>query len=91
MKRIALALALGLVGCAHLETSSAELGRQQPFQLISVGQAGAYLIDPRSESCFFVYQQMMMQKVSCAKLKKNLPEAAKAITWESAPAPVEQN
>jgi hypothetical protein len=58
-----------------------------PYAVVRVEPHTYYLIDPVSESCVLSFYleskkfEMDSILVDCAKLKKNLPEAAKFITW----------
>jgi len=82
MKQLS-AILLGLaLGCAHVESTSANLERQADFGIVKMGQGIAYVMDPRTESCLLIYIQAAATRVDCRKLKKNVPEAAKYITWE---------
>ena len=79
-----LLLLLGLVaGCAAAphDIAKVDLDKQAPFGVIPMGGAAAYLIDPRTESCFLLADKAIAV-VPCAPLKKNLPAAAKYITWD---------
>lgn len=92
MKRLLASIALmSLVGCVHAEAVYADLEHQPPYGVISMGPNIAYLVDVRTESCLLVYANTAAAQVSCAKLKKNVPEAGRYITWdvstEGAPAP----
>jgi hypothetical protein len=58
------------------------------FGVLQIDRTVSYMIDPHTESCilrFWVggYSESGGSSVlvDCAKLKKNLPEAAKFITW----------
>lgn len=65
-------------------------GEQPRFQLIEMEYPFQYLIDPYTESCFLRHlrvDSLALVPVSCAKLKKNVPEAAAFITWEPDTAP----
>jgi len=77
---VSLAL-LSLVGCSHATWVSANLEGQAPYGVVAMGPNIAYLIDTRTESCLLVYANTAAAQVSCAKLKKNVPEAARYITW----------
>ncbi|MBN1209016.1 MAG: hypothetical protein JXB05_29430 [Myxococcaceae bacterium] len=92
MKPLLASLALlSLVGCVHADSVSANLAGQTPYGVVNMGLNIGYLIDSRTESCLLVYANTAAAQVSCAKLKKNVPEAARYITWdvggEDAPAP----
>lgn len=92
MKPLFTSLALlSLVGCAHADWVSANLQSQAPYGVITMGPNIAYLIDARTETCMLVYSDIGTALVSCAKLKKNVAEAARYITWnvgsENTPAP----
>jgi hypothetical protein len=85
MRKLLIAIVLGATGCvaSHTQVTSPDLGRQEPFGIIVIDGNYRYIIDPRTESCFL--RSVMggaMVHVSCAKLKKNVPEAAAYITWE---------
>lgn len=86
MKRFLACLALtSLVGCVHAEAVYADLDHQAPYGVVSMGPNIAYLIDVRTESCLLVYASTAAAEVSCAKLKKSVPEAARYITWDVSP------
>lgn len=72
---------LGLVGCVHAEAVYANLDSQAPYGVVMMGPNIGYLIDARTESCLLVYQNTAAAQVSCAMLKKNVPESARYITW----------
>lgn len=98
MKPLVAALALmNLVGCIHTDSVSANLEGQAPYGIVMMGASIGYLIDARTESCLLVYANTAAAQVSCAKLKKTVPEAARYITWSvgsedaAAPAPREAN
>jgi hypothetical protein len=69
------------VGCTHADWVSAKLEGQAPYGVVTMGPNIAYLIDARTESCLLVYANTAAAQVSCAKLKKNVSEAARYITW----------
>jgi len=82
MKRLFASLALlSIVGCTHASSVSANLEGQAPYGVIMMGPNIGYLIDARTESCLLVYSNTATAQVSCAKLKKNVSEAARYITW----------
>lgn len=82
MKPLFASLALlSLVGCVHADWVSANLEGQAPYGVVRMGPNIAYLIDARTESCLLVYANTAAAAVSCAKLKKNVSEAARYITW----------
>ncbi len=85
MRKLLIAIALGATGCVgpHTQYTTTNLERQAPFGIIMIDGNYRYVIDPRTESCFLrsVVGGAMVH-VSCAKLKKNVPEAAAFITWE---------
>lgn len=85
MKRLLALLACGgtLAGCTHAETVGANLDKQAPYGVIMMGPNIGYLVDSRTESCVLVYGQTAAAQVSCAKLKQNVPEAARYITWDT--------
>ncbi|AEI64219.1 hypothetical protein LILAB_11540 [Corallococcus macrosporus] len=78
-------LLLPLVGCgipSHVDY--VKMPTPGKFALINVDNRLAYLIDPRTESCFLLTSSMdnhAIVHVPCDKLKKNLPEASTFITW----------
>jgi hypothetical protein len=88
MRRLLLAVTtLWTVGCApHMQAASANLEGQVPFGVVKIDFRFSYLIDPRTESCFLWASgadfNFALEPVSCAKLKKNVPEAAQHITWQ---------
>jgi len=92
MKKLLLAaLAGALTGCVSMATglTNASLKDQQDFHVVKVGVSSAYLIDPRTETCVLSHSGYAVTAsvlVSCAKLKRSLPEAAQFITWEEMPA-----
>ncbi len=73
---------LSLVGCLHTDYVSANLERQAPFGVVTLGTHSSYIIDARTETCLLVYVSVAAQ-VPCAMLKKNVPEAARYITWDT--------
>jgi hypothetical protein len=84
----AMALLSGCVGVPP-KAQFADAGRDRlaPWGVVRIDRVSAYLIDPRTESCFLNMvsgsQSVTIVPVSCAKLKKNLPEAATFITWDT--------
>ncbi|NOJ81039.1 hypothetical protein HNV28_22380 [Myxococcus xanthus] len=85
-------LLLPFVGCIPSHVDYVKLPEAGKFALINIDGRNAYLIDPRTESCFLVTagsDNHTTVHVPCDKLKKNLPEAATFITWvpDSAAAP----
>lgn len=85
-------LLLPLVGCLPSHLDYVKLREAGKFALINIDGRNAYLIDPRTESCFLVTASSgnhTTVHVPCDKLKRNLPEAATFITWvpDSAEAP----
>ncbi|WP_255208291.1 MULTISPECIES: hypothetical protein [unclassified Myxococcus] len=85
-------LVLPLVGCIPSHVDYVKLPEAGKFALINVDGRLAYLIDPRTESCFLVTSTSdnhSLVHVPCDKLKRNLPEASTFITWvpDSAEAP----
>lgn len=79
-------LAAAWAGCTHLDVSAASLGSQKEFGVIQMGSGIFYLVDPRTETCLLVYVTTAAVPVSCAKLKRSVPEAARYITWSAEPA-----
>lgn len=79
-------LAAALSACTPRYTT-APSGETAEFGIVRLGGDFAYLIDPRTESCFLTMsglQYAWSTPVSCAKLKANVPGAARFITWETA-------
>jgi hypothetical protein len=83
-----LALSIFSLGCVPPSVSiTAKTIAATPYGLVRVEPHTYYLIDPMSESCVLSFHletgrfEMSGILVDCAKLKKNLPEAAKFITW----------
>jgi len=63
-------------------TPQADVREQEAFHVIQLGRA-AYVIDTRTETCLLMFgnaNSATATPVSCALLKKNLPEAARFIT-----------
>ncbi|HYO69456.1 MAG TPA: hypothetical protein VEU33_25600 [Archangium sp.] len=95
MRKTLLAItALWATGCTLSEVQPTETQatstnpqRTEPFRLVDIDVWNQYVIDPRTESCFLHTRSghfnFTMVHVSCAKLKKNVPEAAAFITWET--------
>jgi hypothetical protein len=80
----ALLVACG-TGCvaAHADLTRPEVVDQEAFHVIQLGRAG-YVIDSRTETCLLGlanYNSPTATPVSCELLKRNLPEAARFITW----------
>ncbi|AKJ07590.1 hypothetical protein ATI61_10734 [Archangium gephyra] len=87
MRKTLLLIAFGATGCIypHTQFTDTDLERQAPFGVINIDFTHRYIIDPRTESCFLrtsIGEGGAMVAVPCAKLKKNVPEAAAFITWE---------
>ncbi|OJT19728.1 hypothetical protein BO221_35900 [Archangium sp. Cb G35] len=88
MRKLLLVMALGATGCVapHAQYASTNLERQAPFGVVELDSSHRYIIDPRTESCFLrvagANSNFALVPVSCAKLKKNVPEAVAYITWE---------
>lgn len=88
MRKLFIAICLAASGCAasHAQYASTNLEPQAPFGIVEIDYSHRYVIDPRTESCFLRVSgsdfNFAMVHVSCAKLKKNVPEAAAFITWE---------
>jgi hypothetical protein len=57
-----------------------------PIGHVALEENRSYLIDARTESCILEDLHWALH-VDCAKLKENVPEAAKFITWELKPVP----
>jgi hypothetical protein len=79
-----LLLLILIAGCVHAPTDRASVNveRQAPFGIVRLDDFFSYVIDPRTESCFISTPHFLVA-VPCAPLKRNLPEAAKYITWDS--------
>lgn len=94
-KRLLILALVPLVGCAYANVSRVELTRQTPFGIVSIDGLNAYMIDPRTESCFLRSygndSNFAMVPVSCAKLRKSVPESAQYITWEQDSAPAKSS
>jgi hypothetical protein len=89
MRKMLLAVTtLWASGCvpSHVQRTVTDQGRQAPFGIVIADDSFRYIIDPRTESCLLKEYgdqgNIAMVHVSCAKLKKNVPEAAAFITWE---------
>jgi hypothetical protein len=79
-----LPLAGSLFACAHAERIEVDLSGQTPFTVVDIDDVNAYFIDPRTESCFLRLGRgtgSNLAAVPCDKLKRNVPEAARHITW----------
>jgi hypothetical protein len=83
---LALASALGCMG--HSEVARVDPSHQAKFGLVSIDQLSSYLVDPRTETCALLRavgaSTAVAIPVSCAKLKRSVPEAARLITWDTA-------
>ncbi|GHG79342.1 hypothetical protein GCM10012319_31120 [Comamonas sp. KCTC 72670] len=86
-------LAFSLVGCVSSRFDVVKMASTEKFAVINIDGRNAYLIDPRTESCFLMtasFDNHSTVHVPCDKLKRNVPEAATFITWapsgEEAPA-----
>ncbi|MCP3104781.1 hypothetical protein LZ198_38545 [Myxococcus sp. K15C18031901] len=95
MRPLLIALAaLVLPACMpHAEVTRVQLDHQTKFHVVQIDTTFNYLIDPRTETCHLVSQggnaNFAVSPVPCDKLKRNVPEAARFITWvpeTSAPA-----
>jgi len=89
-RRYVLALAALALACrSHQQYVSADVASQP--RLVSIGLDGfnSYLIDPRTETCLLMIRAngAFATPVSCALLKRNVPEAAAHITWVADAAP----
>ena len=95
MRTLLLVIALGATGCVapHAQYTSTNLAPQAPFGIVQIDYGHRYIIDPRTESCFLRVSgadfNFALVHVPCAKLKKNVPEAAAFITWEPSDAPAQ--
>ncbi len=89
MKRagLAIALAMTLSGCITTPRyTQVESDDAKEFAVVRLGSATAYIVDPRTETCTLVNDgpdTAWAVPVSCAKLKANVPAAAKFITWDT--------
>lgn len=84
-------LLAGSAACvgAHADLTVADVSGQEAFHVIQLGRAG-YVIDARTETCLLVFgnsSSATATPVSCALLKKNVPEAAPFITWDPSATP----
>ena len=87
----ATALLASSVACAgaHADLTQADVRGQEAFHVIQLGRAG-YVIDARTETCLLMFgssNSATATPVSCALLKKNVPEAAPFITWDTSATP----
>jgi hypothetical protein len=87
MTRSLFAIALGaaLTACAPRYTA-VQADDTKEFGLVQLGGAMAYVIDPRTETCVlgsYGPGTAWAVTVSCAKLKANVPAAARFITWDA--------
>lgn len=95
MRKTLLAIAaLWATGCSHTQLTTtnpepqASITNPKPrasIRVIDIEGTFRYIIDPHTESCLlreYLSNGLAMVHVSCAKLKKNVPEAAAFITWE---------
>ncbi|WP_226994105.1 hypothetical protein [Myxococcus hansupus] len=77
-------LALSLMGCVSSHFDVVKMSSTEKFAVINIDGRNAYLIDPRTESCFLMTAgggNHSTVHVPCEKLKRNVPEAATFITW----------
>ena len=69
----------------HAEVTRVDLNNQSPFHIVQIDRTFIYLIDPRTETCYLVAgggdSNFAMSAVPCDKLKHNVPESARFITW----------
>jgi hypothetical protein len=84
-----LPLAAALAGCTIPRYAMVPSTDTKVLGVISLGTGLNYYIDPRTETCMLVISgpdSAFGVAVPCAKLKANVPEAARFITWDE-PAP----
>lgn len=87
---VALALGASLVACATPRYTQVDSDDTKEFGVVKLGSAIGYIIDPRTETCVLAYdglESAWAVPVPCARLKANVPAAARFITWEAAAAP----
>ena len=91
LKRLAVVLVLSfaLLACVARPTyvGTPRSGR---LTIVSIDDFWSYVIDPASETCGLVHdfdKNYAIMPVSCEALARNLPEAAKVITWVAPAAP----
>jgi len=84
-----LATSVACAGAPHADLTQAEVRGQEAFHVIQLGRAG-YVIDARTETCLLMFgnsYSATATPVSCALLKKNVPEAVPFITWDTSGTP----
>ncbi|MEO1337154.1 MAG: hypothetical protein AAFV29_16030 [Myxococcota bacterium] len=72
-----------LYSTPYTQVTNVPTDKQSEYQVITMDRNIGYLIDPRTESCLLVYANVGSTRVDCQKLKKNVPEAAPFIPWDS--------
>jgi len=80
-----LPLAATLAGCSLPRYAQVLSTDTKVLGMISLGNGLYYYVDPRTESCILVNgapDGTFAVLVPCAKLKANVPEAARFITWD---------
>jgi hypothetical protein len=87
---LATAAVLGTAACRTIPPTVREpepQSRSQQGIVTFYVEGGRYVIDPYTETCFLsISGGYALGVVPCAKLKENLPQAGKYITWtEDAP------
>lgn len=89
MKRAGLAIVLAATLSACITTpryTQVESDDAKAFAVVKLGSTAGYIVDPRTETCILVTEgpnTAWAVPVSCAKLKANVPAAAKFITWDT--------
>jgi hypothetical protein len=69
---------------AYKRESPGEVPQNTAGRLFELEVFYYYVIDPRVQSCFLLYSSNdgeTMAPINCQKLRANVPEAAKNITW----------
>lgn len=84
---VALLLGLTLTACSVPRYTIVPSDDRAELGVVDLGGELSYVIDPRTEACLLVNgarDHVFAVHVSCAKLKANVPAAARFITWEPA-------
>ena len=84
---VAVVIGLAVAGCGHAARYKlVESDDKAEFGVVHLGGGASYVIDPRTETCLLVGGSMdgtFAVPVPCAKLKANVPAAARFITWDA--------
>lgn len=83
---VAIVLGAAFTACAVPKYTQVDSDDNKEFAVVRLGAATAYVVDPRTETCVLVHDGVHTAwsvPVSCAKLKANVPAAAKFITWDT--------